>query len=1815
VDVTDRILVDDYIDGPTTATPFSYIPFSTLDTLSGATTSFNLNNSTTAVHPGTRMLRDHNSSPAAYGGGNTFLPPIAGTNGIMYIGDLAQADRPRLPYRPVMTRTKAVLPNSAIIDMEHTRGFANGQQILIKTGAATYDVKTINAVPTPHSISIAPSAPAGGYPADTEIIRLDGVTTTLTVAAAAAAAGRTSSLLDVASVDGFKVGNYIISGIPGDPAMKFHRIVRIVRNTAPATNRLVIEPPLGAGGLAINTPLAQVGGRLKTFVLAEVTPHDGLLAGTKPEDNNNISYKEVTFGHEILFTDSTGHMPLPKQLQVANGGADLTTSFRIYVNDNDPFAVNNTVITITRKLRDGSYQSETYYYKTSAPAGWKRQPNTAVWFTIAAPKLSSTNAAATGNQTAIYFEASVTTNQTIEEVTITVNAAGNDPHPLGAQNFITDATHVIGIFAVPGLPDINDANLQDQTGMPALAGTQMMHAFADMTHLEQPEALAYGPKNANQFRLTSSFHTNATPAAVVNAFAVVDGVVFLQRNIANNTINLVLKPLKQAEIGFNRVKYFIYRGLKEADFIAPAFPDNLIENAVLNPNAHFVDSVIDTQHRLNPGPPPPPVLLTQLGWNPTVQHDTDLLDNFFFPSGSLPVVKRGMTLGTFKNQEFGFEIVLAEGSYPITLANVRQNQYTLDVTAIVSADVKAAKREEILNYIDPAAYYGMHYIPGVLYPTLPDPDAAAINNERKDKLDLYTLILDKFFTKNTLYIDVRNENGYSYNYYGNYTQRTGSDLGKSIRAGFKPPTAQALTTSTYSSQEWPIMIYNNTTAPEDNPEAMSVAYLQLSTADNGNPVAFFEYGNVVSATTANNFAETDNLLETTAITAITQATNTITVNGAATGLAVGDTFYVIGCDHLETNSMYKVIAKAPNAIDIAHTDLTVETGTLNYAAASGPALGSIHFNKWTKVIAVSYPNHTTSTANQKLNVAHVLKIRYFRQQQETGKRIQSIDQGAKRFTVNGTLARLLSPGDKLIITDASTANNGTYTIAANGVLQTGNDTQITVVETIPAAFNAAAGAHNGLVKIKPSRVPATGHYTDHKFGSLNAVTRQIKILSLTVNSSVQSVITLSGDYQSTLLRNTRLTITGASVASNNGNYVITNVALVTGNTQITITTTASLSTSISPDADKDLISVLALPWHSDHATQWLSGFDFRYLDARKQLTDAADIPRDGFAYMGQTGVAIEQDRMIFQMTPLSFFKTPADVFTPNVINMNGGTSSEQSFWAVMQQQNQSLVINATMLQINPGPLVLPVFDFVDNQSDAIADDPMKSNFLALCITQAEFMRLKEAADAALNGLHDTYIVLRKEKRATDLNGVPYRSFELAVSGFAYKADQSLAAHEVYPASAVTVYCLREDSVIFTSKDFADLEDTQRRTALFEETLRMNASALNVYALNPAMQAHISSFSTNINALDYDYSAIKLLVEQRADALWNMAVTSADQAGVRPYDDRQLYWARLHGRNAIREHATLLLQFRRRRELVQLFDERSRGFHTVNYAGAPAGALKILVVGFDPFQLDPGAGGNPLQSNPSGAIALHMHGKTLVKGPKQAYVQSVIFPVRFGDFDAGLVERIITQIQAANNLDMIVTCSQDLGNYFNIDRFASQFRNPNSVDNENKPGNRPNYYRVDGTGRRQRTNAGMLPQFLETNLPFDSMDDTVGNTRPSGSTAQIAVFNQQWSGTQPDGTTVHNTHSWDPDNGGYNPANAEAPPAGNIRATEGSGGTYLSNEIFYRVALMRTHAIIFPRTGHLHVPLIQRSPADFSSSDTQTVVQNAKTIITDALTGL
>jgi pyrrolidone-carboxylate peptidase len=339
-----------------------------------------------------------------------------------------------------------------------------------------------------------------------------------------------------------------------------------------------------------------------------------------------------------------------------------------------------------------------------------------------------------------------------------------------------------------------------------------------------------------------------------------------------------------------------------------------------------------------------------------------------------------------------------------------------------------------------------------------------------------------------------------------------------------------------------------------------------------------------------------------------------------------------------------------------------------------------------------------------------------------------------------------------------------------------------------------------------------------------------------------------------------------------------------------------------------------------------------------------------------------------------------------------------------------------------------------------------------------------------------------------------------------------------------------------------------------EEQRVNSQANQVSQFQLAFANETIALSQALR-MAADLGAATTAVRNAGQGLWAAALQRAQlgnaSSGNTPnIDDRPLYWARLRMINEIRAFtARWAITTTERQQLVDAFEPSSRGFTSVSFAGASTTQKRILISGFDPFGLGGAASVTSTNmtiadSNPSGAAVLGLNGQTINgSGSLSAYVQGVIFPVRYRDFDAGIVEGFFRPfLNGTTPVSMIMTISQG-GGAFHIEARAGRNRSVSSfADNEgvHTPGTAANPVTPGGLG------AG--PQFLNTSLPSTPMS-TVPDTslRTTGAT--------QTTETTP-------------------------------RAVTGTGGGFLSNEIFYRVKLLQTtiggNAVTIPM-GHLHVP--------------------------------
>ena len=303
-------------------------------------------------------------------------------------------------------------------------------------------------------------------------------------------------------------------------------------------------------------------------------------------------------------------------------------------------------------------------------------------------------------------------------------------------------------------------------------------------------------------------------------------------------------------------------------------------------------------------------------------------------------------------------------------------------------------------------------------------------------------------------------------------------------------------------------------------------------------------------------------------------------------------------------------------------------------------------------------------------------------------------------------------------------------------------------------------------------------------------------------------------------------------------------------------------------------------------------------------------------------------------------------------------------------------------------------------------------------------------------------------------------------------------------------------------------------------------------------------------------------QQAGETLWRDAARSARQAVSKPpqavskppqaLDDRPLYWRRLLEKREFRKHcaAANLCE-----QVLHVFERASRGATDLRFRAAAD--LRILISGFDPFGLD----NHVNQSNPSGVAALTLDDRLLSANGKTAEVQSVLFPVRFADFDEGMVEEIFEPFvnDPANGQapDLLITISMGRSD-FDLERFPGRRRSATAPDN----------LRVK-TGASATTPLVPLlhgrplngPEFVEFSLPAAQMRSVQAPYRVNDNRGVATLENGRFA------------------------AQSLAQLAGQT-SVSGSGGGYLSNEISYRtVRLVQLHDRDIA-VGHIHTPRIE-----------------------------
>ena len=285
------------------------------------------------------------------------------------------------------------------------------------------------------------------------------------------------------------------------------------------------------------------------------------------------------------------------------------------------------------------------------------------------------------------------------------------------------------------------------------------------------------------------------------------------------------------------------------------------------------------------------------------------------------------------------------------------------------------------------------------------------------------------------------------------------------------------------------------------------------------------------------------------------------------------------------------------------------------------------------------------------------------------------------------------------------------------------------------------------------------------------------------------------------------------------------------------------------------------------------------------------------------------------------------------------------------------------------------------------------------------------------------------------------------------------------------------------------------------------------------------------------------------------------------DDRLLYWGRLQTLAQIRKRAAeAAVTAADLARCLTKFELASRGHANLEWL---PDHYRVLVSGFDPFLLDE----NIAQSNPSGYAALRLDDQILKPAAgAPMHVRTVTLPVRFLDFDQGVLESLLEPLLAEQAIDAFVSISMGR-DQFDLERFPGRRRSASALDNNNSSSGGIEVAPIIPSLKG-------LPlvgdEFLEFSLPASRMTRVIGRWKVRDN-RQI--------------TTVE---------GGTFAAKSLQQLDGQV-AVRGSGGGYLSNEVAYRALNLRQRMRSQIVMGHIHTPRMTEFDKQFLADSLEQII--------------
>lgn len=1255
----------------------------------------------------------------------------------------------------------------------------------------------------------------------------------------------------------------------------------------------------------------------------------------------------------------------------------------------------------------------------------------------------------------------------------------------------------------------------------------------------------FGPKSADTFRLTSSFQITSD----LPAYAIVKGTVLLQMVGGRpELVNLVLRPWDQLD-SLLPVKYIIYRGLKKMDFLTTNAPDISDPSTIQikTSGSGYINAIQSIQ--LGRSLTDPVDLHALFGFDLSPA-GTRSIDDFFLlddaPCSQLFTAEAGLHLGDFYGGDtIGIDIILENAEYSPTVGMVNKTFHEITGAAGSGID-KRFIREQVRHFIDPAAFYGLYI----------DEPIGYAGGATTNKQEVYEKILSPFCTKNTIYLDIRNENGYSYNYYQNYTG-SGSNQPENEKELKTGPATGSLQLQEYYTDGWPVHLVSNV-IPHASDEDNSF-FIALRKNDNEKPLVFGRKCRIEPKSAEDNKGI---FISEAELTGVDQEwTKAIQVK-------------VPNLPGVGGGNQPATLVRLDYIKQIRYNETT--TDSYPYKERTDFLFGPININ-------IPWRGNGTKWMNSNFQKYMDGASQGFMTGTTTSP-VVAINPALKTITINriGTAGWEIAENVAIINTGPNNQNAGKYSIIR--IVNTTTQTTITVKEVIPATlqtgdslrFDVVVYFHMDKADARKLIIPQADLTGIQAFQA----SRKVRLYTISLNK-----------YGANFIQSNQLS------GSN---------------------------------------TIITLQFE-------VFGFGFGAIMETGIVAEKIDTPTGG-----------EYERVLFYAVP-QFYLNAKGVDKRNFFNFKGGTTSSKSLFSYLSEIAPGFKIDKETLQPTQGNFLATV---------AYAENSTNKNFLLLGLKKSEVEFLALAAFTQLSSFHLKMLKLvpvGNRQRDTDYES--YYKYNLVVAGMGVNgqylqttagievfsrdgsifASQDYASSEFLPASVID----SELDVFVNSHVFGSHLDgsAEERNQLKSQWLnRPGTSNEDLLNIDPVIGNLIEELKTELDLLPDDEILIADLAEQKGAELLTLSRQRIRQNNIQPggtystkNKDGIIYLARLSMLVVLKNHVRIRDRpFKNR--ILSIFEKASRGLEgsaKASFSAYPSTYKKILITGFDPF----GAGKDweGFNSNPSGNVALSLDGIIKTGGSNTGVIRSVLFPVRYIEFDAGWVEDFFNPL--INSVDLIITFSYGIDTHdFQIDRFASSYRNGGIGDN--------NFQRRESGNLGS---AGFNETFIENKLPYLSLvvgDDLKINV-PSND-CKIAINHRAYWKLYADkntpaipGMDVTEFHKDKEKSNGpafpgqylipikkiapFNPNNdygnaqvssavkyvdssdadfIKFPSWANypdtepwvadysnfqIKARMGSGQFYFSNELHYRVASVRQIGNPNLKTGHIHIGFLETNP--------------------------